>query len=216
MSILRSYFNKNNTIQLNSVVNTGRNPITQLYFGGDLATFAPRGFTRFLFDLDLADLIEGVATGTISTGCTTGMTHVLNMTNTSAFDIDLLNTTTTDGSRRATSFDLILFRIPEYSGATGSPQDWDEGVGFDYVYQPAVAEYSNNQPFSTRPSNWFQGTTLNNWSYPGLYNNTNTIVGGYSGLNYSALTIIDRQHFEFGNENIEFDMTQEINDLLLS
>ena len=116
MSILRSYFNKNNTIQLNSLVNTGRNPITQLYFGGDLATFAPRGFTRFLFDLDLTNLREDIATSTISTGCTTGMTHVLNMTNTSAFDIDLLNTTTSDGSRRATSFDLILFRIPKFSG----------------------------------------------------------------------------------------------------
>ena len=66
MSILRSYFNKNNTIQLNSVVNTGRNPITQLYFGGDLATFAPRGFTRFLFDLDLADLRESIANETLS------------------------------------------------------------------------------------------------------------------------------------------------------
>ena len=215
MSILRSYFNKNNTIQLNSVVNTGRNPITQLYFGGDLATFAPRGFTRFLFDLDLADLIEGVATGTISTGCTTGMTHVLNMTNTSAFDIDLLNTTTTDGSRRATSFDLILFRIPEYSGTTGSPQFWDEGVGFDYTYQPVVSQFSDNVPFSERPSNWFQTTTINNWSYPGLYNNTNTIpTTSLSGLNYSALTIVDTQHFEFGNEDINFNMTSEINGIL--
>ena len=186
MSILRSYFNKNNTIQLNSVVNTGRNPITQLYFGGDLATFAPRGFTRFLFDLDLADLIEGVATGTISTGCTTGMTHVLNMTNTSAFDIDLLNTTTTDGSRRATSFDLILFRIPKYSGTTGIPQDWDEGVGFDYTYQPVVAQFSDNVPFSERPSNWFQTTTINNWS-------------SYSITSYPTNIVSFSNNFGFGS-----------------
>ena len=214
MSILKSYFNKNNTLAYNSYTNTGRNPVTQLYFGGDLATYAPRGFTRFIFDLDLTYLEEQVASGVISTGCTSGMTHVLNMTNTSSFDIELLNGTTSDGSRRATSFDLILFRIPEYSGSTGIAQDWDEGVGFDYVFQPAVAEYTNNQPFSTRPSNWFQGTTLNNWSYPGLYNNTNTIVGNFSGLNYSALTIVDRQHFEFGNEDISFDMSNEINGIL--
>ena len=31
---------------------------------------------------------------------------------------------------------------------------------------------------------------------------------------YSALTIVDTQHFEFGDEDIEFDMTSEINDLL--
>ena len=214
MSVLKSYFSKNNTIIYNSHVNTGRNPITQLYFGGDLATYAPRGFTRFLFDLDLSYLQEQIATGVISTGCTPSMTHILNMTNTSSFDIELLNGTTSNGSRRATSFDLILFRIPEYSGTTGIPQQWDEGVGFDYVYQPAVAEYSNNQPYSTRPSNWFQGTTLNDWSYPGLYNNTNTIVGGFSGLNYSALTIVDRQHFEFGNEDISFDMSNEINNII--
>ena len=53
MSILRSYYNKNNTLEYNNYTNTGRNPVTQLFFGGDLATFAPRGFTRFLFDLDL-------------------------------------------------------------------------------------------------------------------------------------------------------------------
>jgi hypothetical protein len=33
-------------------------------------------------------------------------------------------------------------------------------------------------------------------------------------LNYSALTIVDTQHFEFGNEDIEFDMTHEINLIL--
>jgi hypothetical protein len=108
MSILKSYFSKNNTLEYNSYTNTGRNPVTQLYFGGDLATYAPRGFTRFIFDLDLTYLEEQIASGIISTGCTSGMTHVLNMTNTSSFDIELLNGTTSDGSRRATSFDLIL------------------------------------------------------------------------------------------------------------
>lgn len=36
------------------------------------------------------------------------------------------------GGKRAASFDLILFRIPKFSGTTGAPQTWDEGVGFDY------------------------------------------------------------------------------------
>ena len=133
MSVLKSYFSKNNTIIYNSHVNTGRNPITQLYFGGDLATYAPRGFTRFLFDLDLTYLQEQIATGVISTGCTPSMTHILNMTNTSSFDIELLNGTTSNGSRRATSFDLILFRIPEYSGTTGIAQQWDEEIGRAHV-----------------------------------------------------------------------------------
>jgi hypothetical protein len=213
MSILRSYYNKNNTIQHNSLVNTGRNPVTQLFFGSDLATFAPNGFTRFIFDLDLDLLRENIETGVISTGCTTGMTHTLTMTNTSSFDIDLLNTTASDGSRRATSFDLILFRIPTYSGMTGSGQTWDEGVGFDYISNQAIAQFSENVPYSTRPSNWYQRTTLTDWSQPGIYNNTNSLTG-MTGLNYSALTIVDTQHFELGNEDIDFDMTNEINGIL--
>jgi hypothetical protein len=213
MSILRSYYSRNNTIQQNSFVNTGRNPVTQLYFGEDLVSFAPNGFTRFIFDLDLDLLRQKIATGDISTGCTPYMTHTLTMTNTSSFDEMLLNDTTSDGSRRAESFDLILFRIPTYSGSTGSGQTWDEGVGFDYVDVPAVAQWGNNQAFSTRPSNWYQRTTITDWSQPGLYDNTNSLTG-LTGLNYSAITIVDRQHFEYGNEDIDFDMSNEINNLL--
>jgi hypothetical protein len=33
-------------------------------------------------------------------------------------------------------------------------------------------------------------------------------------MNYSGLTIVDRQHFEFGNEDVHFDMTDEINGIL--
>ena len=213
MSIFRSYFSKNNTIQKNSYVNTGRNPVMQLFFGSTLNNFAPNGFSRFIFDLDLTPLLENIATGVISTGCTSAMTHTLKMTNTSSFDIDLLNTEASDGSIRATSFDLILFRIPKYSGSTGSPQTWDEGVGYDYVDTVALDSWGYNKNFSTRPSNWYQTTTITNWSYPGIYSNNNTSSGS-TGLNYSALTIVDTQHFEFGNEDINFDMTHEINSII--
>ena len=91
MSILRSYYNRNNTIQLESFVNTGRNPVTQLFFGDGLNLNTPYGFTRFIFDLDLDLLIENIESGEISTGCTTAMTHTLVMTNTGSFDEELLN-----------------------------------------------------------------------------------------------------------------------------
>ena len=213
MSIFRSYFSKNNTIQKTSFVNTGRNPVMQLFYGTSLQTTAPNGFTRFIFDLDLTSLLENIATGVISTGCTSAMTHTLKMTNTSSFDIDLLNTEASDQSIRATSFDLILFRIPKSSGSTGNPQSWDEGVGYDYVDTPALDSWGYNRNFSTRPSNWYQTTTITNWSLPGIYSNNNTSSGS-TGLNYSALTIVDTQHFEFGNEDINFDMTNEINSII--
>ncbi len=132
MSILRSYFSKNNTITSNSYVNTGRNPVVQLNFGASDYLVPNYGYTRFIFDLDLSLLEEMIDTGAISTGCTSAMTHTLKMTNTSSFDNELLNTFMSDSRRRATSFDLILFRIPKFSGSTGSPQEWDEGVGYDY------------------------------------------------------------------------------------
>jgi len=206
MSINNSYFNRNNTIVHNSYVNTGRNPVMQLYYG-DGGISAPVGYSRFIFDLDLALLREKLATGIISTGCTDNIRHTLKMTNTSFFSKDLLNTTMPDGSLRATSFDLILFRIPPNED-TNLPQYWDEGVGYDYYSVPDQLGY--NKEFSVRPSNWYQTTTLDTWQQPGIYDNRN---GGT--FPFSALTIVDIQHFEFGDENIEFDMTQEINELLL-
>ena len=122
MSLLRSYINKNNTIISNSYANTGRNPVMQLNFGSSGWVVPNYGYTRFIFDLDLDLLREKLQTGDISTGCTSAMTHTLQMTNTSSFEQELLNTEMSDGRRRASSFDLILFRIPNISGDTGLPQ----------------------------------------------------------------------------------------------
>ena len=222
MSILRSYFGRNDTLLSNTYTNTGRNPVVELNFGSSDLVVPNFGFTRFIFDLDLDLLQEKLATGEISTGCTSAMTHTLTMTNTSSFDDDLLNTNMSNGRKRATSFDLILFRIPKFSGTTGTPQLWDEGVGYDYTQaltkngvsgSITAIQQNNDIMFSTRPANWYQRTTVNNWSQPGLYDNSNSLTG-LTGLNYSAITIIDEQHFEFGNEDANFDMTNEINSIL--
>jgi hypothetical protein len=121
--------------------------------------------------------------------------------------------------RRATSFDLILYRIPKISGDTGNPQFWDEGVGYDYndfnIAQNSAnggispLTYVDSRAYSTRPSNWYQTTTISGWSENGIYNNKNEGV-----VNYSGLTIVARQHFELGNEDLNMDMTDEINGIL--
>ena len=98
-------------------------------------------------------------------------------------------------------------------------QRWDEGVGYDY-YDTKLTQNTPNgvlsayypqmdRAYSDRPSNWYQATTIDFWSEPGIYNNQNKGL-----VNYSGLTIIDVQHFEFGNEDIDFDMTEEINGVL--
>ena len=219
MSILRSYIDKNNTIISNSYVNTGRNPVIELNFGASDLIVPNYGYTRFIFDLDLDLLQENIATGVISTGCTSAMTHTLKMTNTSSFDNELLNSFMSNERRRATSFDLILWRIPKFSGNTGNPQYWDEGVGYDYndfnIAQNSAnggispLTYVDSRAYSTRPSNWFQTSTLSGWSQNGIYNNVNQGV-----VNYSGLTIIATQHFELGNEDLNMDMTNEINGIL--
>ena len=219
MSIHKSYFDKNNTIIYNSSANTGQNPVTELFFGRVDNTLSPPGFSRFIFNLDLSQLEEKISEGVIYTG--NPMTHKLKMTNTIMFNYDLLNGTTSDSRRRASSFDLYLLRIPQVD-ITGDTQNWDEGVGYDYydtnnkvtnnaslAYQP---NRDNDQSYSSRPSNWFKATTLSGWSTDGIYVNDNSGVG--TSINFSALTLVDTQHFEFGNEDINFDMTDEINGII--
>ena len=53
MSINNSYFSKNNTILSNSYTNTGRNPVTELFYGNFTYSEFPSGYSRFIFDLDL-------------------------------------------------------------------------------------------------------------------------------------------------------------------
>jgi hypothetical protein len=195
-----------------SYTNTGRAPYTQLYFGASLDTLRESAYSRFIFDLDLTDLVQKISDGVISTGCTgfSGITHTLKMVNTSSFDRAQL---------RATSFDLNLIRIPLTSGDTGTVQSWDEGVGYDYYdvkktvntqfAQLSPTNFTDDLSLSNRPSNFYERTTLYDWSEPGIYSNINTGV-----TPFSSMTIIDTQHFEEGNEDIEFDMTNEINSIL--
>jgi len=191
MSINNSYFNRNNTLIFNSTINTGRNPVTELTYGFAENLISTKGYSRFIFNIDLSLLMSKIDDGTISTDCSS-LTHKLHMTNTSKFDEELLNQINTSGRRRATSFDLILFRIP-------NSQQWDEGVGYDYTNPKkalnttySVLTYGGSvmdQTLSDRPSNWFLRNTTSGWTTSGIYNNLNTSTG--SGVNYSALTIVD-------------------------
>jgi hypothetical protein len=207
MSINNSYFSRNNTIISNSHTNTGRNPVTELFFGDLPSSAFPNGYSRFIFDLDLSLLFEKISDGTISTDVCSGITHTLRMVNTSTFNPQLLNTTTSQSRQRATSFDLILFRIPYINDDPSTPQLWDEGVGYDFADLQYEIDYDRN--YSVRPSNFYQRTTLNDWTEPGLYNNKN--IGN---VPFSAITIIGTQHFEFGNEDLSIDMTNEINSII--
>ena len=216
MSIIKSYFNKNNTIVAKSLVNSGKNPVTELFYGdkplrGCKWTGTPSDvcggrtghtsdnsgrFSRLIFDLNLDDTINKVNSGCINLSGGTGTTHTLKMTNTSSFDTNLLNDKLVNGKRRASSFSLFLWRV--------SGTSWDEGVGYDVKRAPGIFEPEFDEPYSQRPSNWYSATTLTPWPTQGIYDNTNS--GTY--------TLIDTQNFGDGNENINFNMTDEINNRL--
>jgi hypothetical protein len=217
MSINNSYFNRNNTILSNVFTNTGQAPVTQLYFGNINPENPTPVYSRFIFDIDLSLLQQKISDGIIQTGCTTAMTHTLIMTNTVFSSPDLLKSTRFGSEiARGSGFDLVLFRIPLSSGTTGTIQTWDEGLSSVYDLGIQVNDTESifaRENYSTEASNWFKRMLTNDWTTPGIYNNENSLTGT-PGLNYSALTIISEQHFEFGNENISFDMTNEINGIL--
>ena len=200
MSIHRSYFKKNNTIVENSDVNTGRNPVTQLFYGGK----GGNGHSRFIFDLDLSDLSKKITSCCVEAET---LTHKLKMTNTSNFDDTLINNSPLmDGTRRATSFTLQLFKV------TDQVPNWSEGVGYDYQVPHIAIEPEYNTTQSNRPSNWTHADTLTQWLNSGTYDNSQP----QSPTNY---TVLATQRFDHGDENIEFSnaaLDIEINNRLQS
>ena len=225
--IHKSYFSKNNTILANSNVNTAKNPVTQLFYGKNVTKTCKftgysghscngatgftknvdTGFSRFIFNLDLTDLRQKISSccipSTPSASTVGPLNHTLRMTNTSNFDDTLMNDKIlVDGTRRATSFTLMLFKAV-------SGNSWSEGVGYDYLVPDGVFEPDFDLTYSQRPSNWFSSTTLTMWPINGIYNNTNA----------TTYTILDTQTFDNGNENITFNsaaLNTEIDNLLLA
>ena len=183
--VIRTYFDKNNTIISNSIANTGLNPVAELFYGGYDGI---EKYSRFLFHFDESRIKDLYNNGTFTD--LTKLKHTLRLTNTASFDTGLLNGTMS-AKDRASSFDLILFKIN---------QDWDNGVGYDYEVPILVnGEYL----YSTGPSNWNNPQIGYNW------------VGGtgvYSG-SPSGITVTT-QHFDKGNENIEMDITDYVNGVL--
>ena len=53
----RTYFDKNNTIIRNQYTNTGRNQVTELFYGGALTTGSTK-YSRYLFHFDLSEVID--------------------------------------------------------------------------------------------------------------------------------------------------------------
>ena len=185
--LIRTYIDKNNTIIRNTQINTGRNPIAEIYYGGKESV---TDYTRHLLYFDIADLQSRYNSGEL--GDLSKVVHTLRMTNSSFFDQNLQAQKLLDGKQRTSSFDLILFRVNK---------EWDEGCGYDYQ-QVLSFESEDNITFVESASNWLNSTTSTQWDEGGVYS------GSPSGITVST------QHFDKGNENISMDITDEVNSLI--
>jgi hypothetical protein len=185
--LIRSYIDKNNTIIKNTQINTGRNPIAEIYYGGKDTT---ADYTRHLLYFDVTDLQNRYTSGEL--GDLSKVVHTLRMTNSSFFDKDLQAQKLLDGKQRTSSFDLVLFRVNK---------EWDEGCGYDYQ-QLLSFESEDNITFVESASNWLNSETTTQWDDGGVYS------GSPSGITVAT------QHFDKGNEDISMVITDEVNSLI--
>lgn len=182
---LKTYFNKTNTIIYNSTHNTGNNPVCELYYGD--------GYTRVLIHIDIDRIASMVEDKTFSD--VSKLKHTIKMKNCWGLELMseklLFNSGKETSKERTSSFDLNLLRMP---------QTWDAGTGSDFTRDGFI---TNNYSISENGSNWVNSATETPWVEGD---------GAISGI--TGETIIATQHFDQGNEDIEFDVTNEINSIL--
>lgn len=184
MSIIRTYFDKNNTIisDLGASVNTGRNPVSEIFYGVNKS--------RFLFYVDLEEIRQKISSKSIDIPSITR--HTLKMKNTSNFDVlpfrDYRGQIQFSNKQHSTSFDLELLPVSEY---------WDEGIGYDFQL---VSSNTDESAFLLGASNWTNRTNENTWVNEGSVQ--------------TGATMITTQHFDKGNEDLELDITDYVNTIL--
>lgn len=206
--MVRHFFiDKTNTIIEGSEQNLGLNPILQLAYG--------QGLMKGLLHFDVSPIRALVNDGTFSD--TGKLKFTLKMTNCMSVDgfpyekelIRGLNR----NAMRASSFDLILYKLPLH---------WDAGRGFDYVSDFWIHD---RRSFSRDGSNWYCCRTGMLWDKRVLPPSLKDVTGGiytydeiyseYENYRYGKESIIvGMQHFDFGNENLAIDITDYVLEVL--
>lgn len=195
--IKHTFLDKCCTILKNSQNNTGLNPVAELNYGIETS--------RALVHFDVDELTALYKDKTISD--LTKTKHILKLTNCGSVNNDVHNTPLTSSfcnkKKRATSFDVLVFKIPNF---------WDGGKGIDFSSDFWITE---NHKYSIEGCNWFQRVNGGEWEQEGIYSTD------FLSLEYDKFSageesvIITRQHFDIGNEDFEFDITEYVNKLIL-
>jgi hypothetical protein len=182
-----TYISKSNTIVKNSRYNLGLQPTSTLKHGaGELS--------RTLLYFDVNELVNRYNDKTYGNDIKK-LHHTLIMENCGSFD--------NENMERTSSFDIILFKLP---------QEWDEGIGFNNKNDYYV---NSKQVLSCDGSNWYKPMNGMEWPEEGVYSNT-TLALEYDKFSRGENSIvIGRQHFDYGNERFEIDITNYVNELIL-
>jgi hypothetical protein len=194
--IKHTFFDKCCTIYKDSKSNTGLNPVAELNYGDTIS--------RVLLHFDIENLKSLYDEKHISN--LSEVKHILKMTNCGSVNNDIHNSTlyTPAGQKkeRATSFDVLLLKVPKF---------WDGGKGVDFMSDFWITD---NHIYSESGCNWFQRVNGGSWFEEGVYS-TETLYKEIELFNNgSQSNIIAEQHFDIGNENFEFDITDYVNNMI--
>ena len=200
MAIFRIYPSKSNTIAsgVYQIFNSGQNAVTNLWYGGGGTETSPEkrnSISRFIMQFDLNELQRKINEREINPNLISSFR--LRMKNAipgdrilePEFELDVLE------KRVAASFDLIAFPINK---------PWNEGRGYDLFKENYLVKQRGN-PLLSGFSNWNFATQLNSWDEPGIYENPTAST---------AVTYYSTQHFDIGNEDVNMDITDIVNDWL--
>jgi len=188
----RIYPSKSNTIASGYYenFNSGYNPAALMWYGGHDSR---NSISRHLIYFDLSDLEAKLNTKEINSEFISS--YRLKMKNVVP-DGKLLDSDfefNKRGKKIASSFDLVAFPINKF---------WDQGRGYDLMGTQYI-KIANGDTNLTGYSNWNYATSLNQWDEPGIFNNPTTAVTYYS-----------TQHFDKGDEDLDMDITDIVNDWL--
>ena len=200
--MIRHFFlDKTNTIIENSYQNMGLNPILTVGYGNEII----RGLIHFDIE-EIRKMIDDKTFASIDK-----LHFYLKMVN--CFSISDKDADLVGNKKRASSFDLMLFKLP---------CDFDMGRGYDYINDFWIKD---KRAISTDGSNWFCSKTAVPWFKYGEEYNKEEDEGGiykkdFIQKEYEAFKngedsiIINTQHFDFGDEALYTDITKYVLDII--
>lgn len=229
------FLDKTNTITKGSLWNTGLNPILEINYGIELS----RGLIHF----DVDEIAALIADGTFADP--SKLTCTLKMTNCASVDgvpyDKKIHHRAAEPVQRATSFDLVLYKLP---------QEFDAGKGFDYASDFWIQD-NHSRAYKNMPSNWYYAQRGRCWkvdsdkmvpneegcleldeNHPsyfykyiqsgsseyrvrvniegGVYSHEELTEAYEKYLNGEESIVVGIQHFDFGAENLEIDITKYV------